>query len=272
MFRRLVPFLLLALLALSPLVACGTVQRVTLPVTRTLAQDAVFRLPATRGDKFVVLTIDDAPSSRTDEIVALLLKYGATATFFVHTDQMTPGRRDVLEAAVEAGHEIGNHLPADTPAWKMTGEEFRAALSRADDSLAPFGDGAPPYFRPPHGLYRPRLMDGPLEKFGYDRPLDALGSDRRYILASFIPLDAGGRTNTDDSEQNEKVARRYARQLSGNLFPGAIVVFHDGEAGGREARLAATLVSLETFLAEARARGYDVVSLSDGIARSVAGP
>ncbi|MEM9234943.1 MAG: polysaccharide deacetylase family protein [Pseudomonadota bacterium] len=261
-------FFLVGVLLLVSVMACGTVQRVAVPITEALVPAGLFRLPAEEADKFVVLTIDDAPSSRTDELIALLARFDATATFFVHTSQINDRNRPHLNAARRAGHELGNHLPADVAAWKLDREEFEAAFIAAHDQLTAIGDGEGLYFRPPRAFFRPRLMDSALKEFGYARPLHELESDRRYIMASFIPWDAGGETtNTDDPAKNAARAKKYADQLSANLYPGAIVVFHDGEADGREARLAATMVSLEAFLIAAKAKGFDVISLSEGISR-----
>lgn len=273
MSLRLAIMLVLLVLLFLPLVACGTVQRVAVPVTETLLPSAVIRLPAEKTQKFIVLTIDDAPSSRTGEIVDLLAAYEAKATFFLHTDQITPDNRPHLERAVRLGHELANHLPADVPAWRLSAEDFATDFAASHDALRSFSTGAVSYYRPARGFYRAGRMDATLSTYRYDRPLSELGSKRRYILASFLPWDASGnKTNTDDPARNARRALKYANQLSANLYPGAIVVFHDGEANGREARLAATFVSLEAFLKSARAQGYELVTLSDGIARSAAGP
>lgn len=265
---RLLLILLMASLLFAPLVACGSTQRLAVPLTERLAPAGLFRLPALKDEKFIILTIDDSPSSRTRELVALLEKYDAKATFFVHTGQITDKNLDALQMAVTAGHELGNHLPKDAPAWKMGREEFETAFLESHQDLQKYGDGARRYFRPPHGFYRPRHMDQVMKEAGYDSPLSPVVSDRRYILASFIPWDAGGdTTNTDDPELNARRARRYANQLVSNLYPGAIVVFHDGESGGREARLTATFISLEAFLSGAQKKGYDIISLSEGISR-----
>ena len=119
---RIRHLILIALTALivAPVVACGTVQRVAVPVAEPLIPAGMMRLPAAGEDKFVVLTIDDAPTSRTQEIVDLLARYDAQATFFVHTDQISEDTRLALLAAIKQGHELGSHLPADEPAWKMS--------------------------------------------------------------------------------------------------------------------------------------------------------
>ena len=45
----------------------------------------------------------------------------------------------------------------------------------------------------------------------------------------------------------------YKDQILANMYPGAIIVFHDGEEEKREARLAASLYGLEQFLEGAQA-------------------
>ena len=54
------------------------------------------------------LTFDDARESQVEQGTALLDKYGVKATFYVVPDRMTPVL-DGWKAAVENGHEIGNH-------------------------------------------------------------------------------------------------------------------------------------------------------------------
>jgi peptidoglycan/xylan/chitin deacetylase (PgdA/CDA1 family) len=264
------------------LVPADTRQQAGLAMAERVLSDAVLRLPADDADRFVVLTIDDAPSDLTADILALLDRHQAHATFFLHTDQIdSPERRDALARAVASGHELAHHMPRDVSAadYDLNNfeHEFGADFARAHQALSAYGAAARPYYRPPQGWYRSDLMDPTLARHGYDRPLAPLESRRRYVLASFIPWDASvGRTDTDDRSTNLRAGRRYADQLAEALFPGAIVIFHDGEdgpagRGSRRARAETTLHSLDRFLKAARAQGYAVVPLSEGIARS-AGP
>lgn len=245
----------------------GPIQRYMVPVTERILSKAVLRLPARAGDKFVILTIDDAPSSRTEEIVELLKRHNANATFFIHTDQIA-GREAAMETLAAQGHDIGHHMPWDTPAFRMSRKKFDDDFARADAALRAYGDAAPRYFRPPYAAYRAGIMDPTLTRLGYDRPLAVLGSERRYVLASFIAWDAGGATNSGNPEKDRQAASRYTNQLLENLYPGAIVVFHDGEEKDRNARLDATVYSLERFLKGAKANGYEVLSLSEGVTRA----
>lgn len=253
---------------------CTTVQRLGLPVAEAMAPAAVFRLPATDGPPFVVLTIDDAPSSVTPAILDLLATYEAKATFFVHTDQIIDeARRAALARAVAEGHDLAHHMPADARSDQLSPPEFLAAFAKADRVLGGFGSGHLRAFRPPHGRYDANMMDPVLASFGYDAPLTTIGGGGRYILASFIPWDAKkGATDTEDVAKNEKAARRYGDQMGRAIFPGAIVVFHDGEEDGRRRRAAATLVSLDVFLRHAARREFEVVSLSAAMSPGRAGP
>ena len=86
-------------------------------------------------------------------------------------------------------------------------------------------------------------------------------------MASFAPWDSTGPTNTPDAEHNQRVALRYADQLLASLYPGCIVVFHDGEEENNQSRLAATLFSLDHFLRGAQEDGWTVLSIGEALQR-----
>ena len=260
----IIVFVFIAATALIARFSFEPVQRLITPIAELFFSKGVLRIPADQTDKYVVLTIDDAPSSRTKEILDLLDQYDATATFFVHTDQIAGADRQAAMMRIGAdGHDIGHHMARDRKTTKLSRAEFETEFSSVALNLQVY-EGARGFFRPPHGAYKTNTMDPALVKYGYDKPMGALDSERRYILASFIPWDAGGATNTADADHNKRVGVQYAQKLLDNIYPGAIVVFHDGEEGNREARLEATLHSLEHFLKGATHAGFDVVSFSDG--------
>ncbi|MEM9705186.1 MAG: polysaccharide deacetylase family protein [Pseudomonadota bacterium] len=242
--------------------AFGALQRWASPLAATLAPAAVTRIPVLKSAKVIVLTIDDGPSSRTGEILDLLAKYGAEATHFVHTDQINESNTGLLQRMRREGHDIAHHMPRDEPSFLMSKAVFEAEFERAHRFLE--GIGAKRFFRPAQGVFRPSVMDASLKKFGYDKPLgDAHAA--RYVLSSFIPWDAGGITNSSNVQFNDRIARQYADQLLNVVFPGAIVIFHDGEGGGRAARLAASITSLERFLTGLKESGFRALSLASAI-------
>lgn len=59
------------------------------------------------NEKVVYLTFDDGPSENTEEILEILDKYNAKATFFITGEDKN--HRDLIKKAYDAGHTIGLH-------------------------------------------------------------------------------------------------------------------------------------------------------------------
>ena len=128
------------------------------------------------SDRVVALTIDDAPNAATTpELLAVLERHGARATFFVIADQIS-GNESLLERIVAEGHELGNHMTRDEPSIELGPDEFERELLRAGAMLAPFGGTR--WFRPGSGYYDDVMLDI-LDRHGY-----------RCALGSVYPIDA----------------------------------------------------------------------------------
>lgn len=249
------------------LLIAGKFQSSAIRIAELICWRGIFRLPVSSRERFVVLTIDDAPSSRTTEILDLLARHEVRTTFFIHTDQIN---NEVREAALlrmqEEHHDIAHHMPADVSGAKLSETQFRSEFERSHKTLECYSTFKR-WFRPPQGVYKHGRMISTLREFGYDRPLPQLTGHRNHFMASFAPWDAVGATNTADSEENKRVAQRYATQLASCIYPGSIVVFHDGEENNQQQRLAATLHSLDRFLTLVKEKGFEVLSLSQAIER-----
>ena len=59
--------------------------------------------------KVCYLTFDDGPSNNSEEILDILKKYNAKATFFLIGSEITEEKRPVIERIIEEGHAIGLH-------------------------------------------------------------------------------------------------------------------------------------------------------------------
>lgn len=247
----------------------GQFQKWAIGVAELVQPRGIFRLPKSlRPERqWFVLTIDDAPSSRTDEILAILRKHSVQCSFFIHTDQInSPVREQAMERLVDQGHEVAHHMPANLAyGRRTTATQFREDFGKAHDRITKYGEAFRPWFRPPMGVYHHQRMGSTLTEFGYEPPLQHVGNNRTHWMASFAPWDSTGATNTPDAQHNRRVANRYATQLVASLYPGCIVVFHDGEEDRNEARLAATLTSLESFLRKAKANGWTICSLGQAV-------
>ncbi|KAI1828526.1 polysaccharide deacetylase [Xylaria intraflava] len=185
--------------------------------------------------KMVALTIDDAPSQHTEEILEILNSYQATATFFVIGGQVA-GREDILADIVRSGSELGNHAMHDEPARSLSDEELRDQIETVREKIRTAyktgGAAMPPqYFRPGSGFFSDRMR----------RLVDKLGY--RLVLGSVYPHDAQIQWPWVNS-----------RHILSMVRPGAIIICHD--------RRSWTPAMLRTVLERLRRDGYQVMSLT----------
>ena len=101
--------------------------------------------------KIVALTFDDGPSTTsTDEILALLDKYGIKATFFVVGEQVSyKGER--TRAAFDAGHLVENHSYTHPEFSSLSADDMADQIDRTTAQITGVGAPTPTYFRPPYG-------------------------------------------------------------------------------------------------------------------------
>ena len=185
------------------------------------------------SERVVALTIDDAPDAEsTPEILAVLERHGARATFFVIADQIS-GNESLLERIVSEGHELGNHMTHDEPSIELDPDDFERELLRAGEMLDRFGGTR--WYRPGAGYYNDAMLDV-LDRYGY-----------RCALGSIYPVDA-----------QLPWSGLAAWWIDARTSPGAIIILHDrGERGRRTAE------TLSEALPELSRKGYRVVTLSE---------
>ena len=170
------------------------------------------------------LTIDDGPTDDTPAILDVLDARGVKATFFVK-GVLARQRPDLIRAITDRGHGICNHSDTHPSAtfWCL----FPAALAREID-----GGVASKWFRAPVGMknpgVHPALRRRGMRLIGWSvRGFDALSGDIDRIVRRIVP----------------------------RVFPGAIVVLHQGRE--QSAPCIARVVD------ELRARGYSFVIPAD---------
>src|SRR5262249_16306885 len=105
------------------------------------------------------LTIDDGPNPRTTpQVLALLEKYGARATFFLIGTKAAE-YPELTQMIFKAGHSIGNHTQTH-PAfsfWRLGPAAIAREIDRFESTLASLGLHAPIWFRAPAGFKNPFL-------------------------------------------------------------------------------------------------------------------
>ena len=121
-------------LLLKPFVAAS---RSCLGVIRAVATDR----------PVLALTFDDGPHPEyTPELLGILAKYGARATFFM-VGELAVKHPELVHAAALAGHTIANHSWAHVSFPLLTPRECRDQLRRCEEALSPYGAKL---FRPPY--------------------------------------------------------------------------------------------------------------------------
>jgi peptidoglycan-N-acetylglucosamine deacetylase len=185
----------------------------------------------------VALTYDDGPNDiATDELLELLARHNARATFFM-IGRFVRQRPEIVRRVHAAGHLIGNHT--QTHPWlsflssRDLREELRACNQALEDAI-----GAPVhYLRPPHGARRPMVFRAAQELGLKIVQWNAMGYDWQPISPERIVAN---------------VTR--GRQRAQRHHTGANILLHDGHQQGiganRSATVQATAILLDRFTRE----------------------
>ncbi|GAB7358655.1 hypothetical protein MBLNU230_g3884t1 [Neophaeotheca triangularis] len=196
---------------------------------------------ASTTQKLIALTIDDAPSAYTKDILDILTANDAHATFFVIGNQVV-GRENTLVDLITAGNELGNHAMHDEPSISLPSNVLAAEISQVNAQIDTAYAAAEQsrtnhLFRPGSGVFSRRLLDI-ADQGGY-----------RTILGSIYPHDPF-----------IKYWWINARHILSMLRPGAVVICHD--------RRSWTVPMLSKVVPEMKRRGYEVVTVSEFLERT----
>ena len=173
-----------------------------------------------QGEHAVWLTIDDGPSAQTLEILDLLDRHRARATFFLVGDRAA-ARPDLVREIVRRGHALGNHSRSHPQAWfwALGPRRMRDQIVGCQQQLQAITGTAPRWFRAVVGHANP-FVAAPLRELGLSRVawsargFDAVASDPARVL----------------------------QRIERDLTPGAIVLLHEGAAHGRNVEMIAALL------------------------------
>ena len=106
-----------------------------------------------RDDKCISLTFDAAWSADdTDDIIRLLDKYNAKATFFCG-GTWVDANPDAVKKLYEAGHEIMNHSDKHPHITNISEERFLEDLESCNEKIKAITGKTPTLYRGPYGEY-----------------------------------------------------------------------------------------------------------------------
>lgn len=206
-------------------------------VSRRGGQNPMVTWYVNTRQRAVALTFDDGPSPLiTPEILALLKKYHDRATFFVLGQKALKYPR-LLKTEVQDGMEVGNHTFGHINLTQYSTAVDYGDLMRTRQIIWRIVHTTPLVMRPPYGAYSPGVLQA------------AAQAGERVVLWSSAE-------NSPD-HTNSSVSAMVFRIIH-NLRPGDIVLFHDGNGGGRWE----TVAALAIILKDLKSLGYQCVTVS----------
>ena len=196
------------------------------------------------GKKLVALTFDDgAYPPFTQNLLAVLEEKQVKATFFIVGNNASkhPG---VVRLIAGQGHEVALHAGEHKDFLKLNGSELAGNISSGKKVLEELTGKPVKYMRPPHGFRDWAVMEAAFD-FGL-----------KVVNWSVIPRDW---TNPGTQVIADRVCK--------DVFPGAIVLLHDGDAPSQTASREQTVEATALIIDELRKQGYNFVTVSQLLER-----
>lgn len=188
--------------------------------------------------KQIAFTFDDGPTEVSLQIMKLLDKYKAKATFFWVGEKMKHNK-NAIDLALKNGHLIANH------SWNQpNGKSFSNELlweSQVEKSIvefSKFGIQNHTYYRPPFGAISQSQIDFLASK------------NIKTVLWSIT---------TSDWDKTQNSEGLMFNKFKNELHPGAIVLLHDFDFGNLDAKL----TDLENMLIHAKSNDYQFVTIEE---------
>jgi len=186
----------------------------------------------------IALTFDDGPSESTPNVLEILARYGAPATFFqcgANVRRLPSVAREVTAA----GHEIGNHTDTHPMLHFKTRDFIYRQVAAAQETIERIAGARPRYFRAPYGVRWFGLR-------AVQRRLDLIG-----VMWTTLALDW------------KWPAERVVARLMRGAANGSILCLHDGRALRTGPDIGVTLQVLGEVLPKLMEKGFHFEKVTD---------
>lgn len=176
----------------------------------------------------IALTFDDGPSKYTKEIVELLEKYEANATFFVLGNKVK-NYNETLQFVLEHGNELGNHSYNHKQLTRLSLNELKEQVEKTNSIVKDTLNYDIRLLRPTYGAVNNKLRKN---------------LDMEIVL-----------WNVDTLDWKLKNSKAIAKRALHDIKDGKIVLMHD--------IYKSTLEALKLILPELKKQGYQIVTVSE---------
>jgi len=183
-------------------------------------------------EKKIALTFDDGPGVFTLQVLELLKKYNASATFFC-IGKNIEAHPEIIKQIITEGHLVGNHSYSHSKFFDFyNAAAITREIVKTDELLEKYTTKKINFFRPPYGVTTPSIR----------RALKITG--HKVIGWNIRSLDGG-------TKNQELIFNRIIKRVS----PGGIVLLHDTATH--------SVLVLEQFLQFLQQNNYKVVSTEE---------
>lgn len=176
----------------------------------------------------IALTFDDGPGERTQELLGVLERYNAHATFFMQ-GMNVPKYPDAIKKMLETGCELGNHSYNHPDLTKLKPEKIKKQIGDTNAAIQNICGQPADVLRPPYGAINDKVR---------------ASAGMPMILWSVDTLD----WKTKDTQATIESIRASAGD-------GAVILLHDIHSFSVDAALA--------VIPELTRQGYQLVTISE---------
>jgi Predicted xylanase/chitin deacetylase len=185
--------------------------------------------------KKIALTFDDGPDPvYTPKVLNILRKYHAPATFFLEGANVKR-YPELVRRIIKDGHAIGNHTYTHPHLSTMRVSQIKAQITATDTVIRKICGKKPLFFRPPYEELTENI-------------LIICHRLHKQIILSTITLE----------HESVKAPKAKAERVIRLVFPGAIILAHDGRLNR-----STTVEALPYLIKGLRAKGYRIVSIRE---------
>ena len=190
-----------------------------------------------RDRRAIALTFDDGPSESTPQLLEVLAKYQAPATFF-QLGASVERLPQIARAVAHAGHEIGNHSHTHPLCCGHSAEFIHREFELAQQAIVRITGYSPALLRAPFGA----------RWFGFramQRRLRLLG-----VMWTTIGYDWKCKADT------------IVSRMLGGAKNGAILCLHDGRELQANPDIRETIATVDRLIPMLRDQGYKFETVS----------